>query len=250
MIVKRIVLLLFVCLMAMSCQFTETMVLNEDGTGQMRISLDLSEIMAMSGEMGSDSTFVKKDTIVYMKDILEEKKDSISQLSKADRDRLMAMKDYKIQLQMDPDANSMLMDVFVDFKNVNEANDLMRSFEMADGLIPGSGSPMNGGDDKETTNNNEVILVNYSYENGRFTRDAFITDPPKYQAQLDSMKQAEAFMSSIKYKLKYTFPKRIKSTSAEDATFSLDGKTLELERGFLEYFKNPDVMDLEVVLED
>ena len=56
-------------------------------------------------------------------------------------------------------------------------------------------------------------------------------------------------MSGISYKLKYTFPKKIKKTSAEDATFSLDGKTLELERGFVEYLKNPDVLDIEVELE-
>ena len=56
-------------------------------------------------------------------------------------------------------------------------------------------------------------------------------------------------MSGITYKVKYTFPRKIKSTSVEDATFSLDGKTLELQRNFIDYMKNPDVLDIEVVLE-
>ena len=35
----------------------------------------------------------------------------------------------------------------------------------------------------------------------------------------------------------------------EDAMYSADGKTIEFERSFVEYIKNPDVLDLEVKLE-
>ena len=64
------------------------------------------------------------------------------------------------------------------------------------------------------------------------------------------MKQAEGFMGTMVYKLKYTFPKKIVKSSIEDARFSLDGKTIEVESTFLEYLKNPDVLDLEVELEN
>ena len=37
--------------------------------------------------------------------------------------------------------------------------------------------------------------------------------------------------------------------SAKDAKLSLDGKTIEIERSFLAYLKNPDILDLEVELE-
>jgi len=75
-------------------------------------------------------------------------------------------------------------------------------------------------------------------------------DKEQHSAQMDSLKQVESFMGRTQYKIKYTFPRRIKSASIEDATFSLDGKTLELSRGFLDYFKNPDVLDIEVELEN
>lgn len=243
---KKVLGLLAFGMVLISCQFTETMVLQEDGTGEMRLSLDLSEIMAMSGEFAKDSTMVKKDTIISFKDILKEKKDSIATLPKAEQQRLMAMENYNLQIQMDPEVNTMIMDVFVNFKNVNEANELMKSFEMTEDMIPGNSANTSSENQEK---DDDVIGVRYNFENGTFVRDAYIKDQAIYQQQLDSMKQAESFMSGIRYKLKYTFPKRIKSTSAEDATFSLDGKTLELERGFLEYFKNPDVLDLEVVLE-
>lgn len=243
---KKVLGLLAFGMLLTSCQFTETMVLQEDGTGEMRLSLDLSEIMAMSGEFGKDSTMVKKDTIISFKDILEERKDSIATLPKAEQERLMTMENYNIQIQMDPEVNNMVMDVFVNFKNVNEANDLMKSFEMTEGMIPGQSANKSSEDQKK---DDDVIAVRYNFENGTFTRDAYIKDEALYKQQLDSMQQAESFMSGIRYRLKYTFPRRIKSTSVDDATFSLDGKTVELERGFLEYFKNPDVLDLEVVLE-
>ena len=71
-----------------SCQFTETMVINEDGSGRMSISMDLSEMMAFSGEMESDSTITKMDTIIPFKYILEDKKDSIAQLSTREQKKI------------------------------------------------------------------------------------------------------------------------------------------------------------------
>ena len=98
-----------------------------------------------------------------------------------------------------------------------------------------------------------IILPNPSDYMNYITKiimDSYIIDEAAHKRQVDSMKQAEAFMSSMKYKIKYTFPRRIKKTSVEDATFSLDGKTMELERSFLDYFRDPDVLDVRVELEN
>ncbi len=231
-----------------SCQFTETMVLNEDGSGRMELSADLSEIMSMSGAMAKDSTMKKTDTIIAFKDILEEKKDSIAKLSPNEQKRLQAMKNYNIHMFSDPETNKMVMDVFTEFQDVSEADNLMKGFDLASEYMPGSSK--NGNDSKKDSEEDEIIGVKFSYSNGHFKRDAFIRDKQRHQIQLDSLKKAESFMSSVTYKLKYTFPKKIKSTTAEGATFSLDGKTLELQNSFLEYMKNPDVFDVEVELED
>ena len=224
------------------------MVLNEDGSGRMSLSMDLSEMMAFGGEFGKDSTMVKKDTIITFKDIFEEKKDSIAKLSKAEQKRLKAMENYKVRVMQDPDAQTMVMDVFTDFKTVGEANDLMRGYQQAEGYMPGVDASDNSEEGAEEEP--EILAVAYEFKNNMFKRDAYIVDKVAHKQQMDSLKQAEAFMSSMKYKIKYTFPKRIKNTSVEDATFSLDGKTMELERSFLAYFKNPDTLDIEVELEN
>ena len=72
--IQKFLVLLFVSVSLVSCQFTETMVLQEDGSGKMSLSVDLSEMMAFSGEMAQDSSMVKQDTIIAFKDILEAKK--------------------------------------------------------------------------------------------------------------------------------------------------------------------------------
>lgn len=244
-IFKKIIALIVVSVALVSCQFTETLVLNEDGTGTMAISMDLSEMMAFSGEMAQDSTFAKQDTVVSFKDLLEEKKDSIAQLPMAEQKRLKAMENYKMRMVTDPETNKMVIDIFTDFKNVAEANDLMKGFEQSQNVIPGATS--NPEEDKGSEP--EVIGVSYTYAKGKFKRDAFIKDKVQHKAQVDSLKNAEAFMSGITYKVKYTFPKKIKKASVDDATFSLDGKTLELQRSFVEYIKNPDILDIEVELE-
>jgi len=135
--------------------------------------------------------------------------------------------------------------IFIDFDDVSQANDLMKGFEETENLIPG----MNNSDDSKEEDNNNVA-VNYSFKKGVFKRDAYIRYPEKHKTQVDSIASVESFMNGMIYKLKYTFPRKIKKSSSEDATYSLDGKTIELKRTFLEYIKNPDVLDLEVELEN
>ncbi len=69
----RTVLILLIAFTVVSCQFIETMVLNEDGSGRMSIEMDMGEMMAFGG-MLEDTLEVRKDTIISMRDVLEEKK--------------------------------------------------------------------------------------------------------------------------------------------------------------------------------
>jgi len=241
---QKSIFLLVLFLTLVSCQFTETMIINENGSGRMSISMDLSEMMAFSGEMMSDSTMTKMDTIIPFKHILEEKKDSIAQLSSKEQKKLKSLENYNIHLLTDPETSQMVIDIYTDFKNVSEANDLMKAFDESEGFISG----MQDGGSSNTSGDNNVGVM-YSYKKGKFKRDSYIIDLEKHQIQIDSIKDVESFMSGMTYKLKYTFPRKIKKSSVEDATYSLDGKTIEMQRSFIEYIKNPDVMDLEVELE-
>ena len=233
---------------AWSCQLTETMTLNEDGSGRLSISMDMKEMMAFSGIMEDSATAMQKlDTIISMKDFLEEKKDSIAQLPADEQARLKKLENFKFRSVVNSETQEMFMDVFTDFTSVEQANDLMGAFEESGNFMQGLGDDTTIERDEKSGG---IMGVAFAYANGKFKRDAFILDKAKHQMQVDSMKQAEAFMEQMTYKIKYTFPRKIKSASATDARLTMDGKTIEIERKFIDYLKNPDVLDLEVELEN
>ena len=242
----KLLVLLSLAFTVLSCQFTETMVLNEDGSGSMAIEVNLNEMMAFGGAAMVDSTVVKMDTIVNMKLFLEEKRDSISKLPAKEQLKLKKLENYKIHLKMDSEASEMVYDISTNFMNVGEANDMFNGLEQASDLMP---NPDSNTEIKKEEDSPELIGVNYSFKKNIFKRDAYIKDKAMHQKQVDSLKQAEAFMGGSNYTLKYTFPKKIKKTSQPGATFSADRKTMTVQKSFIEYFKNPDLLDLEVELE-
>lgn len=230
-----------------SCQFTETMVMNEDGSGSMRVEVNLNEMMAFGGGAMADSAIVKMDTIVSMKQFLEEKKDSISKLSVTEQQKLKKLENFNVHIKMDTETSEMVYDISTNFKNISEANDILNGLEQASNLMP---NPDANTEIKKEGDSPELIGVNYSFKKGVFKRDAYIKDEKMHHQQVDSMKQAEAFMGGSNYTLNYTFPKKIKKTSNPEATFSEDKKTVKIEAPFIEYFKNPNLLDLEVELEN
>ncbi|MAB38570.1 MAG: hypothetical protein CL528_01270 [Aequorivita sp.] len=244
--ILKLLALFTIALTLVSCQFTETMIMNEDGSGTMAVEVNLNEMMAFGGSALTDSMSVKMDTIIAMKQFLEAKKDSISKLSKTEQDKLKKLENFNIHMKMDTESSEMVYDISTNFKDISEANDILNGLEQASNVMP---NPDSNTEIKKEEDSPEVVGVNYTFKKGVFKRDAYIKDKKLHQQQVDSMKQAEAFMSGSNYTLKYTFPKKIKKTSNPEATFSADGKTVILQQPFMEYFKNPDVLDLEVVLE-
>lgn len=243
----KLLFLLALALFVVSCQFNETMVLNEDGSGTMSVEVNLSEMMAFGGAALMDTAQVKMDTLIHIKEFLEEKKDSISQLSKSEQEKLKKLENFDIGVKIDTESSEMRYNIATKFMSVSEANDIMNGLEQASNMAPNKDAePAGVGSEKDTP---EIIGVNYSFEKSVFKRDAYIKDKKQHQQQVDSMKQAAAFMGGSNYTLKYTFPKKIKKTSNPDATFSADKKTLTLQKPFIDYFKNPDILDLEVELE-
>ena len=138
----------------------------------------------------------------------------------------------------------MMFDLFSEFKNVNEVNDAFSAFQDASSLGPNA-SPQTG----TMKPSEQATEVNYTFKKNKFTRTAKIVDQELFQQQVDSLQSAEMFLSGSTYTLKYHFPKKIKSTTVEEATFSQDGKTLIYEVNFLDLMKDPSVLDLEVELE-
>jgi hypothetical protein len=244
---RKLFLLVVMTFFLVSCQFSETMIINEDGSGRMSIAVDMSEMMAMMPTQ--DSTEQKMDSVFSFKQVFEEKKDSIAQLPKAEQDKLKLLENYQMQILMDSETEKMVYTIFTDFTSVTEANNLMEGLSAtgstkmsADGSSSSSSSM--GGPTEQAT------ALRFSFENDVFERDGYITDPALFQKQMDSIKQMESFMDGAMYSVKYTFPKKIKKASMENAEISADGKTITFQQKFITYLKDPDALDIQIELEE
>lgn len=231
-----------------SCNFTEEMHLNADGSGKIAINFDGSQLMEMAGDEMSKENEKAIDSLIYFKDVLEEKKDSISKLSEEEQASLKKLEKFAMHMLMNPEAKEMKFEIFTNFKSVKELDDVFDSFQQANKLQSSvEGKPVKT--DPTFGGNSEATDVAYKFKGRKFSRVTTIVDEELLKQAVDSLSSSNMFLSGSKYSLKYHFPKKIKSVSSGKAMLSADRKTLVLEVGFLDYMRDPKILDLEVVLE-
>lgn len=250
---KLSLLLLSATFIFTSCEMSENMYINEDGSGKISIQVDGSGIMQMMGSSITQGEKMKMDSLFVFKDFLEEKKDSIATLSPEEQQNLKAIENFKMRIAMDSDSLTMNFDMFSDFTSVNELNDVFNSFQKGYKLASQSNKKLSGGGQGQALNQSgePSSNVTYFYDKKKFKRTTEIANLEKFKKEMDStLGPAKSMFGSSKYKLKYHFPRRIKKSSVEDAMFSADGKTIIIERGLIDYLSDPKVLDFEVEFED
>ena len=235
---------IFIATLFVACNFTEEIYFNEDGTGKMSISFDGGEMMQMLPS--TDSTQLDKaiDSTLVFKDLLRDKKDSISQLSAEEQAKLKRLEPFSLHMKVEPESGIMNFDMYTDFKEVSEVNDAFNAFQNASSV-----GPIAGGQSMPENAANEATEVNYSFKKNKFKRETVILNQKMFKKSIDSLASAEMFLSSSIYTFKYHFPKRVKSTNIKEATFSMDGKTMIHKVNFLDMMKDPESLLIEVELE-
>lgn len=247
-----------VCVMVMattSCQFSETIYVNEDGSGHVDFSMDASEMMEMISQMGdgqaTNGMDKAMDSTLVFKDFIREKKDSIASLSAEDQQKIKALEDFIMKIKMDPDTNEMQFNLSRDFDRASELQDMFKAMNSFSNLQGQGGAPANSSSSPFSSMGSEgTTEVNYAFDGTVFKRSAKIIDEEAHQTMIDSLGQAEMMFGASKYKINYHFPRAVKSFSEEGAMYSEDRKTVTYEVGFMEVLKNPKLLEFEVVLED
>ncbi|MBP1838113.1 hypothetical protein [Formosa algae] len=241
---------LTVCLLLLilsSCEFSETIHINENGAGTMSFSFDGSQLMQMGGEsMGTDEKVL--DSTVVFKDFLEAKKDSIATLPKDEQERLKALENFKMHMLMDPKTQKMVIDINTDFENVEELEDMFKVLNKANELKETNEAQQTSPLAKMGAT--ESSEVSYTYKGNVFKRIVTVVNPELLESTKDSLADAEMILAASTYTLNYHFPKKIKSVSLENAMFSADHKSFSAELSFKEYMTNPESLNVEVILED
>ncbi|MHA7941883.1 hypothetical protein ACJOV8_002270 [Formosa sp. 3Alg 14/1] len=246
---KRIYVL-SVCILLLvlsSCKFSETIHINEDGSGDMSFSFDGSQLMQIGADSMGETGDVVLDSTIVFKDYLEAKKDSIATLSEAEQKQLKALENFKMHMLMDPNTKKMVIDINTEFKDVDELEDMYKVLSKANEL-----------NDKGTAKTSpagnmgvaEGTEVHYTFKKNIFKRTVKVVDRELLEATKDSLGDSEMILAASTYTLNYHFPKKIKSVSLKNAMFSEDHKSFTAELSFKDYVTNPESLSVEVVLED
>lgn len=245
-------LLCFIALLLVSCHFSENIYLNEDGSGKMEFSFDASEIMQMAGDKMAESTGGQDmDSTFTFKEIFDQKRDSISTLTPEEQEKLKALEPFSVHMLVSEQEQKMNFEIFTDFNNANELQDMFTALNTVSNLQGKKSAKVNDPTNPfSSMGSGGNSNLSYSFNNGVFKRTVKILDKEVQKQIVDSLGQAAMMFANSKYKLKYHFPRRVKSVSNENALFSADGKTVTIEYGLMQYMTDPEVMNLEIVLED
>ncbi|MBC3757863.1 hypothetical protein H7U19_05565 [Hyunsoonleella sp. SJ7] len=251
---KKIILFLIagLTIVVTSCQFSEHIYFNEDGSGRMEFVFDASEIMQMAGEDKNDNAGEKDmDSTFTFKEIFEEKKDSIATLPIEEQERLKSLENFKVHMLVNEAEKVMNVDISTEFKNADELQEMFTALNALENLKGKDSTKVNEPANPFTSMaNGGNTDVSYSFNNGVFKRNVKVIDKEVQQQMKDSLGEAAMMFANSKYKVNYHFPRRVKSVSNDKALFSADGKTVIVEYGLIDYMTNPEVMNLEIVLED
>ena len=240
--------LVLVCLLIVtSCQFSENIYINADGSGKMEFSFDGSQFMQTAGESMGETDEKVIDSTFSFKELFSLMSDSIATLPLEQQQKLKSLEPFNMHMLINYKASQMKFDMFTDFKTVGELQDMFKAMQDF-GDLNGKGKANSSPFSSLGANNNTELA--YSFNGKIFKRTATIKDKALQKQITDSLGQMAMMFGSSTYKLNYHFPKRIKKVSNDKALFSDDKKSVTIEYGFMEYIENPEALNLEIVLED
>lgn len=227
-------------ILLVSCQTTETITINPDGSGNIEVySLRDENSLSQLGRQNFDEKF--KDTTFTFQDYITQYKETFIKFNKADQDLFTEHANVKMQIKLDPVQMENFNKTSLDFKKIEEIPNIYESLMLANSL-------------KENYPIwRKSYQIKYTFDGNIFKRYFVITDQEKFAKDIKEMEETEKIYSKYKmvqsYTLKYHFPKKIKSVSNPKAIIDSDGKSLSLEFQLSDCLHDPKVTDLEVILE-
>lgn len=263
---KCIILLLTVGILT-SCNFTEEITFNADGSGEVVMGYDMSVLMkTIEKEFGGNPNKETKekeklDSTFYFKDLLSEKVDSIAALPKEEQERLQSLEKVFMKIKIDEAEGIMDFGFGSRFTSLEELHETFENLTEAK-EINSEKDPLNSKlSESQFTRLTESILesVDFQYNGKQFSRllkegmaptEEDIEALNKEMEEAGEMKDFNKLFAGMTYTLKYSFPKAIQSVGNEKAVILEDGKTVILKANFMDMIKNPKLMDLQVTLED
>lgn len=264
---KVFLVIVFACFIA-SCNVTESIIFNQDGSGEFLATYEMGEaIKAMSVAMGGDENKEKKeggeimDTTIVFADIMETYKDSVAALPEEKRLAMEAVKDMYMRMQINEDEGVMSFGMGMQFESIDDLKDIRKKLKKIQSLNS-QGDQVNAMKENSPLGNfmgNENNDVAYIYTTDGFSRMTSIKLPDEatedaidelFDETDESNQQFLEYFEGSFYNVKLTFPKAVKSIDIDGAEFSDDRKTVTYKTNWVDYLKNPMLLDVNVKFVD
>lgn len=244
---RLFVMAILVSLLFTSCQITENVYLEEDGSGKIAFDVDASGLMEIVGGQLGEAGNKNVDSTFTFKQLFHEKKDSISKLPQAEQDRLKKLENMSVNMKMNPVAQEFKLSLFSNFKKADELQDMMEALKSMKDFEKKAEESANSFEDMMQTNGN--VSLKYAYDGKTFKRMVKIIDPKLQEQRRDTTGIMKMMFASSQYTIKYHFPRKVKSVSDPKALFSEDRKTVTIPYALSDYIAKPEVISFEVVLD-
>ncbi|MEX0289445.1 MAG: hypothetical protein AB3N14_10075 [Flavobacteriaceae bacterium] len=257
---KRLAILflgLIICFQ--SCQISEEISFNEDGSGNYEMTFDMSEMMKMGGAMDTLPPEPPVDTVITFATFLDEKKDSIAQLPNEERQQLEVLRPLKFAMKSNEEEKQLDINVIYPFKKIEDLSKFAEAIENANikelQEMTGPMSELNPETPSDSVEQKDPMSEMFSMAksfNTSFSKTGFsrsITDEARAEAvskKDTTIKADDPFVDMIRFKQVYRFPYKVKSVSNSNAKILSDFKGVEIEANMYELNNDPDFFNIEV----
>jgi hypothetical protein len=241
---NKIHFFLLLGLLATSCQITETIHLNEDGSGKIETESlrDEQSYMQLTGENYSKEEKFEDTTYVF-KDFITKYAETFSKLPTFEKAIFQKYANVNVHIKKSSYEKEFRTKIRQEFDKISAVPDLYKTQEYADDLEH----------NYALTAEEHYYSVSYAFDGSLFKRIVRISDEVELKKQQDKISAMKTRVSNFKinqpYVLKYHFPRKIKSVSNVNAKISEDKKSLELQFLIADCLVNPESTNLEVILE-
>jgi hypothetical protein len=241
---SRIFFFLIIANLATSCQVTETIHFNADGSGTIEV-LNLrneNSYMQLVNEEYSKEDFFKDTTYVFS-DYFKKYEETFSRTPKDDQNVYLKYSEVKVHIKKSSYEKEFRTTISQNFNKATDIVDLYKAEEYADDIRK----------NYALSAEEHYYKVSYDFVGNRFNRTVKITDSIQLKKQFDQIEKYKTHYKGNKlvqtYELNYHFPRKIQSVSNPKAQISDDRKSLSLQFLITDCLQNPQITNIEVILE-
>lgn len=247
---KKLFYLFSIAILLVSCQITERAYIQENGSVKYETEMNFSEMMGMmfNEEMKDSLRQIGQfpiDSVMTFSDLEKmDPKFSNGELGNAENQFLKVMDKMKVRMVMNDTEGKISFGV--EEKDVNSFNAYMKEVKTA-------GEKLAKEDKKAADNLAQSGLMNsiqFKYNGKTFERIGDNSTAGMMSEMNDSTAEStKQMMGMFQYKMEYHFPKKIKKATIDNATYSLDGKTMTVDVPMTELLENPEKYNFKIEFE-